>query len=117
MPPPATSMLELRALSAATLPVFSTGCTVDLGHNDTLAPCCAAVGSTPVEVDGTFGCPYTSAFVPAANQTFGTCALAHGAGSSCAPASPQNAAARLGSLRWQSAPALVLVVGILAMLL
>ncbi|KAJ7685938.1 hypothetical protein B0H17DRAFT_1204622 [Mycena rosella] len=104
---PATSVLELRV--DATLPVFPHGCTVDLSHNDTLTPCCAAVGSAPSLVDGVYGCPYNAAFAPAANQSFGACALEHGAGSICAAGSQNNAGLRL---RWNSVAGAVLLAGV-----
>ncbi|KAJ7164500.1 hypothetical protein C8R46DRAFT_1352216 [Mycena filopes] len=94
-----SSLSALQLLVDATLPVFPTGCTVDTAHNATLALCCATVGSTPTQVAGVFGCPYTAAFAPAANQSFGSCALQSGAGSSCAPA---DSTADARQLRWNA---------------
>ncbi|KAJ6541084.1 hypothetical protein DFH09DRAFT_1322935 [Mycena vulgaris] len=73
---PATPALQARA--SETLHGFSLGCAVDLPHNDTLAPCCAAVGSTPAELNGVYGYPCNAAFAPAASQSFTVCAMTHG---------------------------------------
>ncbi|KAJ6553722.1 hypothetical protein DFH09DRAFT_1085480 [Mycena vulgaris] len=113
---PATPALQARA--SETLRGFSLGCAVDLLHNDTLAPCCAAVGSTPAELDGVFGYPYNAAFAPAANQSFAACAMTHGARSICA-ASQNNDASQKNTgvrLRWNGLPAALLLAGILAAL-
>ncbi|KAJ6616622.1 hypothetical protein B0H10DRAFT_1948946 [Mycena sp. CBHHK59/15] len=94
-------------------PLFVNGCTVESGHNDTLAPCCAAVGSTPALMDGTYGCRYNAVFVPAANQSFGSCALEHGAGSSCAPASQSNSAVQ-PRIRWSTMALLMVIAAALS---
>ncbi|KAF7342325.1 hypothetical protein MVEN_01820900 [Mycena venus] len=101
--PQGVAPVGFQLRTGETLPIFPAGCTVDPGHNDTLAACCAAVGSTPTQEDGIFGCPYTAGFTPAANQTFGACALERGASSSCAPADRANAAAASAQpLGWNS---------------
>jgi hypothetical protein len=66
-------------------------------------------------VDGVSGCPYTAAFVPAANQSFGACALEHGASSSCASGaadrtSDNGGATTLKRLRWNGVVLLAAVV-------
>ncbi|KAJ7914044.1 hypothetical protein B0H13DRAFT_2325632 [Mycena leptocephala] len=99
---------KLQLNSGETLPIFPLGCTVDSGHNDTVAQCCTAVGSTAIQVDGIFGCPYNAEFVPAANQSFGSCALDQGASISCAPAS-QNSGAAVLHLRWNGLACLLLM--------
>ncbi|KAJ7159287.1 hypothetical protein C8R43DRAFT_1234039 [Mycena crocata] len=103
--------------TGASLPVFPAGCTVDSAHNDSLAPCCVSVGSAPTQIDGTFGCPYTDAFVPAANQSFGACALQKGAGSSCAPADPSSCGVLQLRSKWNGAPAVLLLMAVFAALL
>ncbi|KAF7342542.1 hypothetical protein MSAN_02010400 [Mycena sanguinolenta] len=114
MPHPVTPF-KLQLRTGATLPVFPDGCTVDSAHNDTLAECCQAVGSTPVQTNEIYGCPYNAAFAPAANQSFGTCALQNGASSSCAPERTSGAFAL--RLRWNNrllATSSLLVVTLLA---
>ncbi|KAJ7747838.1 hypothetical protein B0H16DRAFT_1725872 [Mycena metata] len=109
------SALQQRSGEDQTLPIFLSGCTVDTAHNDTLAACCASVGSAPAQVDGVYGCPYNDAFPPAGNQSFGTCALNLGAGSSCAPALQNNAVA-MPHMRWNTLSLCLVVMGILTSL-
>ncbi|KAJ7036164.1 hypothetical protein C8F04DRAFT_1394401 [Mycena alexandri] len=111
------STLQQLSGEDQTLPIFPTGCTVDTAHNDTLAPCCASVGSTPAQVDGIYGCPYNNAFPPAGNQSFGTCALNQGAGSSCAPPPRQNNAAAMPHVRWNTLSLCLVLAVILTSLL
>ncbi|KAK7020063.1 hypothetical protein R3P38DRAFT_3358834 [Favolaschia claudopus] len=105
---------EFQLRTGETLPTFPSGCTVDPAHNDTLASCCTTVGSTPTQAtNGVFGCPYNTAFVPAANQSFGSCALDKGASSSCAPAGIDRESSGI-SFRWNSAVAFGLLAAIIS---
>ncbi|KAJ7466221.1 hypothetical protein B0H11DRAFT_2239955 [Mycena galericulata] len=81
--PSFSAALVAQLSMVSSLPIFPAGCAVETGKNSTLAICCAAVGSTPAEIDGTYGCPYTDAFVPSANQSFSACALERNTTGSC----------------------------------
>ncbi|KAJ7847658.1 hypothetical protein B0H13DRAFT_1907187 [Mycena leptocephala] len=90
------------------------GCLVDGGHNGTnltLTTCCMAVGSSPVSANGSYGCPFNSAFPPENNSSFIKCALEEDAESVCVELPDKNNVMR--RLRMNFAMS-VLFVGVLA---